>query len=192
MLGHPPEAVRPVFQVPAEADRRALELLPGLLPPGGGPVVGVQIPHRGSTRHAVRAWPKENVVALVRALVADGCRVVLCGTGAERVEAESVKSLIPAAAVSPAVPLAVFAALQSRFDLFVSQFTGTLHLADAVGVPVVAFGLEEQVQGWGAIGPQHRNIAASRVSEIPVETVLEAARASLAGAAARAGRGKDS
>jgi ADP-heptose:LPS heptosyltransferase len=190
MLGYPPEVVRPVFQVPADAERRAAEILPGLLPPGG-PVVGFQIPHRGSRRHAVRAWPAEKVVALARALTADGCRVVLCGTGTERAEAEDVKSLVPGTVVSPAVPLAVFAALQSRFDLFVAQFTGTLHLADAVGVPVVAYGLEDQVQGWGVIGPQHRNIGAARVSEIRVETLLEAARASLAGAAARAGRGRN-
>ena len=190
MLGYPPEVVRPVFQVPADAERRAAEILPGLLPPGG-PVVGFQIPHRGSRRHAVRAWPAEKVVALARALTADGCRVVLCGTGTERAEAEDVKSLVPGTVVSPAVPLAVFAALQSRFDLFVAQFTGTLHLAEAVGVPVVAYGLEDQVQGWGVIGPQHRNIGAARVSEIRVETLLEAARASLAGAAARAGRGRN-
>jgi ADP-heptose:LPS heptosyltransferase len=191
MLGYPPEVVRPVFQVPADAERRAAEILPGLLPPGG-PVVGFQIPHRGSRRHAVRAWPAEKVVALARALTGDGCRVVLCGTGTERAEAECVKSLVPGTVVSPAVPLAVFAALQSRFDLFVAQFTGTLHLADAVGVPVVAYGLEDQVQGWGIIGPQHRNIGAPRVSEIPVETLLDATRASLAGAAGRAGGGRNS
>jgi len=187
MLGYPPEAIRPVFEIPADAERRAAEILPHLLPPGG-PVVGFQIPQRGSRRHAVRAWPAEKVVALARALTADGCRVVLCGTGTERAEAEAVKSVVPGTVVAPAVPLAVFAALQSRFDLFVAQFTGTVHLADAVGVPVVAYGLEDQVRGWGVIGPQHRNIGAARVSDIQVETLLEAARDSLAGAAARAGR----
>jgi ADP-heptose:LPS heptosyltransferase len=190
MLGYPPEASRPVFQVPADAERRAAAVLPDLLAPGG-PVVGFQIPHRGSRRHAVRAWPAEKVVALARALTADGCRVVLCGTGTERAEAEVVKSAVAGTVVSPAVPLAVFAALQSRFDLFVAQFTGTVHLADAVGVPVVAYGLEDQVRGWGVVGAQHRNIGAARVSEIRVETLLEAARASLAGAAARAGRGRN-
>jgi ADP-heptose:LPS heptosyltransferase len=188
LLGEAPAEVRPVFQIPAEAERRAAELWPSLLPPGG-PVVGLQIPHRGSRRHAVRAWPAENVVALVRALVADGCRVVLCGTGAERIEAESVKALIPGTVVCPPVPLAVFAALQRRFDLFVSQFTGTLHLADAVGVPVVAYGLDDQVRGWGVIGPRHRNIGAPRVHAIPVNALLEAARDALAGSPSRATKG---
>ena len=189
LLGQPPEAVRPVFEIPAAAERRAAELMPGLLPPGNGPVVGLQIPHRGSRRHAVRAWPAGNVLALARALADDGCRVVLCGTGAELVEAEAVRAAVPGAVVPPPVPLAVFAALQRRFDLFISQFTGTLHLADAVGVPVVAYGLDEQVAGWGVIGARHRNLGAPRVSDIRVETLLEAARQSLAAPARHAERG---
>jgi ADP-heptose:LPS heptosyltransferase len=190
LLGQAPEAIRPVFEVPADAERRVLEILPALLPHADGPVVGFQIPHRGSKRHSVRAWPAEKVLALVRALAADGARVVLCGTGPELHEAEALRALIPGAVVPPALPLAAFAALQRRFDLFISQFTGTLHLADAVGVPVVAYGLEDQVRGWGVIGPQHRNIGAPRVSDIPVETLLEAARTSLARAGSRAGGGR--
>jgi len=180
-LGFAPREIRPVFEVPPEAARRAAELLPALAGPAAGPLVGLQVPHRGSKRHAVRAWPRENVIALVRQLAADGCRVVLCGTGAERAEAEAVRALVPAAQLMPAVPLAVFAALQHHLDLFVSQYTGTLHLADAVGAPTVAFGLSLQVEGWGVVGPQHRSIGAPRVDAIPVETVLAAARSVLAG-----------
>jgi ADP-heptose:LPS heptosyltransferase len=189
LLGQEPDAVRPVFQVPADAERRAAEIWPVLVPQGDGPVVGFQIPHRGSKRHAVRAWPAAKVISLVRTLAADGCRVVLCGTGAERNEAESIRALVPGVAVPPAASLAVFAAIQRRFDLFISQFTGTLHLADAVGVPVLAYGLEEQVRGWGVLGPRQRNIGAPRVRDIPVETLLAAARASLAEAGSRAERG---
>lgn len=188
-IGQPPDAVRPVFQVPADAERRVAEMLPALLPSDGRPIVGVQIPHRSARRYTVRAWPEDKVVALVQALTDDGCRVVLCGMGPERVEAQSVQARIPEAVVPPPVPLAVFAALQRRFAVFVSPFTGTVHLADAVGVPVIAYGLEDQVRGWGVVGPSHRNIGAPRVSDIPVATVLEAARAALAGAAVRAGKG---
>jgi len=189
LLGEPLDEVRPIFEVPAEAERRAAAAWAALLPADGGPVVGLQIPHRGSKRHAIRAWPADRVVALVRALAADGCRVVMCGTGAERVEAEAVRSQVPGAIVCPPVPLAVFAALQSRLDLFVSQFTGTLHLADAVGAPVVAYGLREQIRGWGVIGPRQRNLGADRVSDIPVDALLAAARASLAEAPARPAKG---
>ena len=78
------------------------------------------------------------------------------------------------------VSLAEFAAVQSRFDLFVSQFTGTLHLADALGVPTVSFGTEEQVEVWGILGDRHRCIPAPLVADVPVETVLGAARTLLA------------
>lgn len=188
-LGQEPAAIRPVFEIPSEAERRAADIARELLPHDGRPVVGLQIPHRGKRRYTVRAWPAEKVLALARALAADGCRVVLCGVGAERAEAERVRAQVRDSVVSPGVPLAVFAALQRRCDLFVSQFTGTLHLADAVGVPVVAYGLDDQVRGWGVIGPRHRNIGAPTVSEIPVEALLDAARGSLA-AAAGAGKGR--
>jgi ADP-heptose:LPS heptosyltransferase len=180
VLGFPPDGIRPVFMVPAAADGRAAELVAALELRDGKPLVGFQMPHRGSRRHAVRAWPYENVVELVRQLDADGCRVVLCGTGEERTEAELVRARVPGAVVAPAVPLEVFAAVQRRLDLFISQFTGTLHLADAVGTSAVGFGLEEQVRGWGLIGPQHRCIGARRLSEVAVATLLEAARALLA------------
>jgi ADP-heptose:LPS heptosyltransferase len=181
LLGFPPAEVRPVFVVPPEAERRAAELLPALVPENGAPLVGLQIPHRSTKRYTVRAWQVEKVAELVRALTGDGCRVVLCGTGSERAEAESLRAQIPGAVLSPAgLSLVEFAAVQRRFDLFISQFTGTLHLADAVGVPTVSFGTGEQVEVWGVLGERHRSIRGEPVAGIPIETVLEAARSLLA------------
>ena len=181
IMGFPPAEVRPVFVVPPEADRRAEELLPSVVPPGDGPLVGLQIPHRSTKRYTVRAWPVDKVVALARALTDDGCRVVLCGTGSERTEAEYVRQQVLGAALAPdGISLAEFAAVQSHFDLFVSQFTGTLHLADAVGVPTVSFGTAEQVEVWGVLGERHRCIPGERVADIPVGVVLDAARTLLA------------
>ena len=181
ILGYPPAEVRPVFVVPADAERRGQELLSALHPSDGAPLVGLQIPHRSTKRYTVRAWPVEKVVALARTLTGDGCRVVLCGTGSERAEADYVRLQAPGAVLAPAgVSLAEFAAVQQGFDLFVSQFTGTLHLADALGVPTVSFGTEEQVEVWGVLGERHRCLPAERVADVPVETVLEAARSLLA------------
>lgn len=181
ILGFPPAEVRPVFVVPPDAERRAEALLPSIVPPGDGALVGLQIPHRSTKRYTVRAWPVENVVTLARTLSGDGCRVMLCGTGSERTEAEYVRQQVPGAVLAPdGVSLAEFAAVQRRFDLFVSQFTGTLHLADALGVPTVSFGTAEQVEVWGVLGERHRCIPGERVADIPVEAVLEAARTLLA------------
>ena len=181
ILGFPPAEIRPVFEVSVGAERRAGPALASVLPADGAPLVGVQIPHRSTKRYTVRAWSPEKVVALTHALTGDGCRVVLCGTGAERLEAEAVRAAVPGAVLAPAgLSLAEFAAVQRRFDLFVSQFTGTLHLADAVGVPTVSFGTAEQVEVWGVLGERHRCIPGERVADIPVEVVLDAARTLLA------------
>jgi ADP-heptose:LPS heptosyltransferase len=179
LLGVPCPEIRPVFVVPEEAERRAEELLPQGVPPGQGPRVGIQMPNRSGRRHAGRAWPRENVAALASALAADGCRLVLCGTGAERAEAERLCEQLPGAILPPAVSLAVFAAIQRRFDLFVSPFSGTLHLADAVGTATVAYGQPEQVSGWSPVGARHRHVAGRAPAEIPVASVLDAARSLL-------------
>jgi len=181
VLGFPSDALRPVFVPSPDAERKGAAIAAALMPGGGRPLVGLQIPNRGSGRHAVRAWPAEHVLALTRSLAEDGCRVVLCGTGAERLEAEAVASAVPEAVVAPAAPLDVFAALQGHLDLFIAQFTGTLHLADAMGVATLAFGLARQVEIWGPIGPQHRCVGAARASEIRVEQLLQAARELLHG-----------
>jgi ADP-heptose:LPS heptosyltransferase len=180
MLGFPPADVRPVFIVPAEAARQADAVLAGMMTPNGEPLVGVQIPRRSSRRAADRGWPADKVVALVRQLAADGCRVVLCGVGGERDEAERLRALVPEAVVAPAIPFAVFAGLQRRFDLFVSPYTGTLHLADAISVPTVSYGLPEQTHCWGTIGPQHRTVTAATLAGITVEAVLGGSRSVLA------------
>jgi ADP-heptose:LPS heptosyltransferase len=183
LLRAPCADVRPVFVVPDAAEERGADTLTAVALAGAGPLVGIQIPNRGGRRHARRAWPRENVAALAAALAADGCRVLLCGTGAERAEAEAVRTAgVPGAALAPAVPLAVFAAILRRLDLFVSPYSGTLHLADAVGTATVAYGRPEQVSGWSPLGPRHRNIGGRTAAEIPVVSVLAAARALLAAA----------
>lgn len=182
LIGAPCAEVRPVFVVPPDAARRGAEALAALASGGAGPLVGIQMPNRGGRRHGRRAWPFENVVALATALAGDGCRVVLCGTGAERPEAEAVRGRVPSAAIAPPVPLAVFAAIQRGLDLFISPYSGTLHLADAVGAATVAYGQPEQVSGWSPLGPRHRNIGGRTAAEIPVAAVLGAARELLAAA----------
>ena len=181
LMGAPCQEIRPVFVVPQAAERRAEEVLPARTPVGGAPLVGIQMPNRGGRRHAGRAWPPERVAALAGSLAADGCRLVLCGTGAERFEAERLRADVPGAILAPPVPLAVFAAIQRRLDLFISPYSGTLHLADAVGTATVAYGQPEQVSGWSPIGPRHRHIEGRTAAEIPMDAVLGAARELLAG-----------
>lgn len=180
LVGAPCQEVRPVFEVSDAAARRAAALLPVDVVDGSGPLVGIQIPNRAGRRHARRAWPAERVAAVVKGLARDGCRLVLCGTGAERAEAERIRADVPEAVLAPPAPLEVFAALQRRFDLFVSPYSGTLHVADAVGTATVAYGQPEQTSGWSPVGARHRQVEGRTASEISAEEVLAAARELLA------------
>jgi len=182
LIGAPCGEIRPVFVVPDHAERLAAALMEPLLAPDGGPVVGIQMPNRLTGRHAQRAWPAAHVLELSRALAGDGCRVILCGHGREREEAAAICAQVPNTVQVPPAPLAVLAGIQRRFDLFIAPFSGTLHLADAVGVATVAYGQERHVSGWRPMGPRHRQCEGRSVAEIPVAPVLAAARELLAAA----------
>lgn len=186
-IGAPREHPRPVFIVPRAAEEQGHQILRALHARGGGPLVGVQIPNRSSRHHIKRAWPLERLIAAVRSLVADGTRVMLCAVGSERADAARVAAAVPEAMVGPEVPLAVLAALQRGFDLFISGFTGPSHLAAAIGTPSLIIGTATLAEYWRPLEPIHRTVLAPRVSDVSVEAVLAAAREVLSGDRPRAG-----
>jgi ADP-heptose:LPS heptosyltransferase len=101
------------------------------------PVVAFQL---GASRPA-RCWPAASWVALGRELDARlGARLLLCGGGGERhVGAEVARALGPSAIdVTGRTSLAELAALLERAEVLVTPDTGPMHLAVAVGTPVVA------------------------------------------------------
>jgi heptosyltransferase-3 len=181
-----PGAERPVFVIPDAERRRATEAMDRLLGTAGGARVGVQMPSRGDRRHAAKAWPVDRLHELVAGLAAEGVRVVLFGVGAELEEARRIRAEVPAAEVAPVGSLAFAAGLLTRLDLFVSGFTGTHHLADAVGVPTVAIGTTLQAEHWRSLGAGHGLAVSEQVADVGVAAVLEAVRRGLA--TRRAGR----
>jgi heptosyltransferase-2/heptosyltransferase-3 len=179
LLGVPCPAPRPVFHVPDTVRERAAALVGESWSGGSGPLIGVQVPSRVDRRHVKRAWPGERVVELVRGLLASGRRVVLFGVGPERQEAVRIRSVEPEAKLAPAGSLALAAALLERLDLFVSGFTGTHHLADAVSTPTVAIGSTRQALFWRSLGPGHRLAVAPRTSQVTVAQVMGAVEEAL-------------
>lgn len=124
---------------PLRVDDDARRQLAAAWPDDGRPLVVV---HPGSGDHAPgRRWPAARFAEVCRALVAqDGARVALTGQRAERALLDEV-----AGAGGPrVVPLAgrlapqQLLALLERADLLLTNDTGPLHLADALGTPVVA------------------------------------------------------
>jgi lipopolysaccharide heptosyltransferase II len=94
--------------------------------------------HPGATAPS-RRYPPEQFAEAARALAqATGCAVVLSGTAGEQALVETMAALIGVDAVALAgLPLAEFAALVEGAPVLVSNNSGPVHIAAAVGTPVV-------------------------------------------------------
>jgi ADP-heptose:LPS heptosyltransferase len=126
---------RLAFTVSAEARVRATAMLRDV-DPGRGPLVAMQL---GASRD-VRRWPVESFVALGRLLVARlGARLLLCGGNGERaIASEIAAALGPSATdVCGRTTIPELGALLERAHILVTGDTGPMHLAVAVGTPVV-------------------------------------------------------
>lgn len=139
--------------------------------------------HAGSAQPEKR-WPSDRFVVVGQRLAAAGARVVLIGTHAEEALCRSVAQAVPGAvSVAGETSLPVLAALLERASLLVTNDSGPMHMAAALGVPLaVPFGPETPKR----FGPRGRApcavfTAAARPGGpvwwdgISVDTVAEAA-----------------
>jgi len=156
--------------------------------------------HPGSGGSA-RDWSAQNFGSLAKLLNADGIRVVVTGIAQE----ESLVQTVVEGSGGVAIPLIgrlslmELAAFLRSADLFVSNSTGPLHIAAAVGVPVIGFYppiRECSAKRWGPLTQQKvvfvaDNQACARcrggecqgddcMDQITVEQVLHAARGLIA------------
>ena len=111
----------------AEADRS--------IPKGEGCLVLLH-PGAGDAR---RRWPVEKFAAIGNDMAWTGCRVVVIGSEAEYELAERLTRSMSMEATNLAGRISVggVAGLMSRADLVISNDSGPLHLARAVGCPTV-------------------------------------------------------
>jgi ADP-heptose:LPS heptosyltransferase len=120
---------------------------------------GVTILHPGA-KSPSRRWPVERFATVARRLRADGHRVLITGSAAERDLA--VRVATGAGLDERAVPrtgLGELAALVARARLVISGDTGIAHLASAYGTPsVVMFGPMSPARWGPPARPQHRAI----------------------------------
>ena len=120
--------------------------------------------HPGS-RSPYRVWPAENFAAVCDHLQDElNVQVFLVGGPAER----PLLAAIRAAAKSHLVlldrplPIGQFAALAAQFDLFLCHDSGPMHVAAAVGTPVVALVGAQNTTVWGPVGPHHTVLQAAQ------------------------------
>ncbi len=120
------------------------------------PVVGL---NPGAAFGGAKRWIPSRYVELGRRLQREKqAKIVLFGSAAERGLAESMAREIGGSAVSTAgeTTLGEFLKLAVGCDLFVTNDTGTMHVAAAAGVPVLAvFGSTDE-QATSPLGPRVR------------------------------------
>jgi heptosyltransferase-1 len=101
-----------------------------------GPRYGVLL---HATARPGKQWPEAHWIALSHALAGQGIDLVLpWGTDAERARSERIASALPRARVPERAPLDAVARLIAGAQFVVGVDTGLLHLAAALGVPLVA------------------------------------------------------
>ena len=128
----------PTIAVPADARRQAAERLAqaGF---GTRPIIGV---HASGGRE-IKQWPPERFgEAAGRLAIEEGADVLLTGAAQERALVQRARAALPTSLrvldLTGGPSLLELAALLSRCAIYVTGDTGPMHLAAAVGTPVVA------------------------------------------------------
>jgi lipopolysaccharide heptosyltransferase II len=93
--------------------------------------------HLGAAFGSSKVWPHERVVEFCWALEERGMTAVLLGSPAERMAAEAVANRTPALSLVGRDQADLLTAVLAEMDVLVGGDTGVVHLAAALGTPVV-------------------------------------------------------
>lgn len=148
-----PERSTPArLDLSGEDRQRAAAILPGTR----RPLVGLH----ASGGRAIKQWEVQRFGELASRLVrTHDAALVLTGSASDRPLVQAVAASVPdgrAIDLSGALDLPALAAAIERLDVFVTGDTGPMHLAAAVGTPVVAvFGPSDPIR-YAPRDPRHR------------------------------------
>ncbi|MEM8885259.1 MAG: glycosyltransferase family 9 protein [Planctomycetota bacterium] len=148
---------------------RAVGVDPSRYRPGGGVARGraplrrdgrpIAVLHPGSGDNFIgRRWPTRRFGLLARNLVESGAQVVVTGTRDERALAREVVEVagVPVVDLSGRLDLDTLSSLLAEAHVLVSNDTGPVHLAGALGTPVVALYGPNTPRLYGPLGPNSR------------------------------------
>lgn len=157
----PPEARRMQLVVGQEAERAVAAHLERL-----GLAEAPFIHVHPASRWFFKCWPVEQMAELIGRLQADGHRIVLTAAPGkaegDMVEAIQARLAQPADSLAGQLSLKELAALTARARLFIGVDSAPMHIAAAVGTPVVAlFGPSGDKQ-WGPWGVPARVVASTQ------------------------------
>lgn len=144
----------------------------------GAPLVGL-FPGAG---HPGRRWPLERFRELAEQLTRrDGCRIVIFAGPEERAMVKEMRGQFPRSTiVFDRLTIPQLAAALARLAVFVTNDTGPMHIAAAVGTSVVVLMDRPTPHSFIPVGEHHQMIYSNSVMEIGAEEVYGAARALLA------------
>jgi len=170
----------PLPERPEEGEQAAALL--GRLLPSGAPAVLMS--PGSSRRQAYKKWPAEHYARFAALLTrAHGVRpIVVWGPGEEGLARSVVAASQGDALLAPPTGLRLLAALLRRSALFVGGDTGPMHLAWAVGCPVVALFGPTDPRLNAPLGQGHVVLRAARgrLDDLEPADVLAAAESALA------------
>ena len=127
-LGDPPDVHAPRIDLLPDAKEWAAERLQG------NGWIGI---HPGPTYGAAKQWFPDRFIELGKRLAKRG-RIVVVGGSAEAELGERVAKAVGGDCIAGKTSVSQLAAAIARCSLFVTNDTGPMHVADAVGVPIVA------------------------------------------------------
>jgi len=154
-----PESARPVLVIPDTAAAAAATRLRTISDRPGGqdrPVVGIHV----SGGRAIKQWEPSRFAEVARRLVdRRGATIVATGSPADRPLVDGLRESLaprPVLDASTGGDLMSAAAMLARLDVLITGDTGPMHMASAVGTPVVAvFGPSDPVR-YMTSGPLDR------------------------------------
>jgi heptosyltransferase-1 len=128
-----------------------------------------------ATARESKQWPQASWIALGHTLAARGLDLVLpWGTPDERARSESMAAALPRARVPERAPLDRVAGLIAGAQLVVGVDTGLMHLAAALGVPLVAIFAGSKPGLTGPVGAGPIAVLGAEGASPTVEAVNEA------------------
>jgi heptosyltransferase-1 len=132
-----------------------------------------------ATARPGKEWPVANWIALGNALGQQGIELVLpWGTEAERARSERIAAALPGVARVPErAPLDAVARLIAGAQFVVGVDTGLMHLAAALGVPLVAIFAGSKPGLTGPVGPGPLAVLGAQGAAPSVEAVRDAVEA---------------
>ena len=179
------EAPRLWYFVSEEEEAAGSEMV-GRLALRDGPIVGVFLGARGD-----KAWGDRNFLEVAREVAGD-YPVLIMGGDREKGHLETIDGGTRGNwRVAPVLPLRRFAALVKQCALFISGDCGPMHLAAALGIPVLAVFTVDNHARYGPLGEGNRVIydPSRSTSAAVIETAREILSSIPAGTETTGGKG---